>query len=248
MQVPLNVLHNYIAFPTILLLAIDTFRRNRRDPNVTANLLAWGCLLSSIAALCFGFPALFTHDAQLLSIGTLIGEYAFAASMACIWLVVLRAAFSTRPRLLRIAMGLVALLTIAIAVEAIERNLAFPYSTFIVNSGDSIALTYRDTNLYTILNGIDCLAMLFIGIYFWKQAKLAATTAQRLRIRSLAAGLLCFAAAFVITPAFPIANQARISFSLLSLGVIIIGVFGLIGWYLSSQATETPAPPANPTT
>lgn len=239
-DVPWNVVHNYIGFPVLLFIGIDTLRRNKDNDNLTSRYLGWTCILSSVALLAFGVPALLTHDARLLSIGTLVGDFAYASGMLLLWLIILRAAFGSRPRVLKVMNTLFVLLTFGLYVEALVRNLQTPYSTFIKQIEGGVALTYTDGMWYTVLNGIDSLALLFIGIYFWRQAGGAETSAQKMRIRSLAAGLLCFAAAFVVTPMFTLSDQARISFILISVGIVIIGVFNIVGSLIDRRPTQTP--------
>lgn len=247
MEVPLNIIHDYIGFPILVGIGLDSLRRYRKSQNITAKYIGWTSLLTAVTTLSFGLPVLFTHDPFLLSVGTFIGDCAFAVAMLMLWLIVIRGAFITRPRLFIATKVAAGLLTAGLIVEAVLRNLVSPYSTFVTKSADGIALLYRDSTLYKILSGIDSLAMLLVSIYFWKLASAAPTTAQRLRIRSFAVAFVFFASAFVLTPAFPVDNQAAISFTLLSIGFIIVGVFSVIGTVLNRRQAPTQVVQEQPT-
>lgn len=230
MEIPYNIIHNYIAFPVLLIIGIDALRRNRANHNITASYVGLACIMGAIAAFCFGFPALFTHDARALSIWTFVGDCAYTFAMLLLWLILIRGTLAHKRTLFVAANSLAVILGIVSLVEAVHRNLILSHSAYISSTaGGGIALLYVDSLSFQIINGLNSLALALIGVYFWRQGKGAATKAQRLRIRSLAVGFLFFAAAFVITPIFPVDNQAQISVALLSAGLIIIGFFAVIG-------------------
>lgn len=233
MQVPLNILHDYIGVVVMTGLSIDILRRNRRKPNLTTLYfgLATGCF--ALATGLFGLPALFTRDAFWLSLFTFIGDIFVSSAMLLLWFIGIRAFLATRPRATNIAYIAVIILTILCMAEAIHRNLTPPYSTMVtVGATGKIAVEYVDTLLYNILNPIDSLALVLIGIYFFRQANVPPQKSQRIRLRGVSIGFVFGALAFLVTPALSTENQVIFTAVTLNSGFLVIAVAGIISLIL----------------
>lgn len=236
MEVPLNIIHDYIGAPVLLGLGIDAMRRYRKNRNSTSLFLSLACLVEAIGLMGLGLPVLFTHDPQLLSLGTFVGDTAFALSMMFIWIICIRAFLGKYSRAQSIAGVLIGALVIVSFATAAARYLRPPYdSVEVIRSSGSLALTYKDTLTYTIVNGLNSIALVLLAIFLWRQGRDAPDIGQRLRIRGLAFSFCFIASAFLIVPALPVENQLRVSVLLWSLAFIVIGVFGTIGGMLSRK-------------
>lgn len=246
MEVPLNIIHDYIGLPVLLGVSIDLFNRQRVSKNSTTFRFAWACLLAAIACVAFGLPPLLTSDPKILSIGTLIGDTAISLTMFFLWTIVIRAFLGRSKLFSRLAWVAAAVLTAANIVENFVRNLSTsPYSTELVtNANGRIAVVYNDSTLYPILHGLNSLALLLVAIFFWTQAKDAPDRGQKVRIRSLAVGFMLFTAAYVISPTFPLEQQAVVSAILLSSGLLIIGLANIVGSMISRQTPPVAKTPA----
>lgn len=233
MQIPLNILHDYIGAIVMGGLSIDLLRRNHRKPNSTTLHFGLATACMALATIAFGFPALLTHDTYRLSIGTFVGDLFATAAMLFLWFISIRAFLATRPRLSQIANVLVVLLTVACIAEGIHRNLTPPYGTsVIVHDGGQLALVYTDSLLYKILNPIDSLALVLISIYFFRQASIPTEKSQRLRLKSVSIGFIFGALAFLITPTLPLNQQLPFTAIMLGIGFLTIAIAGIMSIWL----------------
>ncbi|RTK95000.1 hypothetical protein EKI60_00905 [Candidatus Saccharibacteria bacterium] len=236
MDIPLNVLHNFIGAPIFGWLAFDTFRRNRSKSNQTALYFGWASFFASIALFFFSYPTLFTHDTYLLSVGVLIGDCFFAGAMLMLWLIYIRVFLPNKPLFRTTATILIGILTLVIFAEAVHRTLTPPYGAYINYANDGIALVFRENTLYKILVGLDSLALVFTGVYFWRLGKQAPNLWQRMRVRGLAIGFGVFATSLLIVPALPLADQATTSFGIFLVGVIIVAITSITGAVLQRRS------------
>lgn len=239
MEVPLNIIHNYVGLPVIIGVVFDTFRRYRVNRNPTTLYLGWTAVLTAIALFFFGIPVLFTQDTWLLSIGTLIGDIALMGMFVFLWFMGIRGTLERWPVVKNIALFLVVVLAASGVVEAFFRNLSPPYSTHVIANGSDIAIMYKDTLAYQIISGINSISLLLLGSFFWRQAYLAPNPGQRLRIKGLAVGFLFMASSFIVTPTFPIENQAIVSTILLTIGLSIVGIANVVGQSISRKHAAT---------
>lgn len=229
MEVPLNILHNYVGLPVLLGLSVDSLLRYRKTNNSTSLFFGWGCFAAAIATAFFGLPALFTHDSYLLSVGTFLGDIAYPVAMFLFWQISLRAATS-KPRLILFVNTILGALTIALIFEAIFRNLTPPYGNRIIyDASGRTALEYTDTIFFTVFNAIDSLALIFLGIYFWRQGKNAPTRSQRVRILTVAPAFGIVTLAFLFGPLLPLDLQPIFHVVMLSMGFILAAIGGIVG-------------------
>lgn len=242
MQIPLNILHDYIGIIVLGPLAIDLLLRNRRHPNTTTFELGLATLCATITTMAYGIPVLFSQQPRIISMGTFVGDLMQTSAMLFMWFIVIRASLGTKPKVMHGATVLVVLLAMVSMAEALYRNLTPPYSTNILNRANgSIAIVYTDSGLYQLLNGINSLALLALGLYFLKEAKRATLRSQRLRIRGIASGFIVGSSAFLFTSAFPVDKQLLFSASVLLIAFLIIAVVGVIS--LRMMAVEKKAMP-----
>ncbi len=229
MQIPLNIIHNYIGLIVMGSLSIDLLRRNRKHPNTTTLQLGLATLCATITTFFFGIPVLFTQDTQTISAWTFVGEVTQIAAMLFMWQIVIRAAFSLKPRFKGAATASVFLIAAASIAEAVHRNFTPPYSTSVLVRADStIAVVYTNTMAYQILNSINSLALLALGLYFLKEANLAKLQSQRFRTRGIAIGFVIASCSFIFTAALPIDKQLPFSVTVLSVAFLIIAIVGII--------------------
>jgi len=248
MEIPLNIIHDYIGIPVLGLLAYDLLKRHRQRPNYSTHLLGLACTYFTVTVIAFSLPVLLTHNTQLLSVGTFVGDCFQAAAFLCLWLLVIRAFLGNKPVLSKVATGLVIILTIVSMAEAIHRNLTPPYSTELIRTASNMpALTYNDSLAYQILAGLHGLSLLFTGAYFWRQGKEAPTKSQALRIRSIALAFLAGSSIFVIAPGFPVEDQLQVIGVGLSIVFLILGASTVIGRIMKRQENSTPAAPSSET-
>jgi hypothetical protein len=230
MEVPLNIIHNYIGFPVLLGLGIDTFRRYKKNNNVTSLYVGLACLSASLAEFCYGMPVLFTHNQRTLSITTLFGDILVGLSMMSLWFLTTRAFLSRWPKAVVFANTLVIAFTGVVITEALFRNLTLPYKiTILHNANGGITYSYADAPLYTIFSSIDSLALVFMAIFFWRQGKAAPTKGQRLRIRSFATSFILVSVAFIVPATMPENIQFRVSVILWSIAMLNMALFNAIG-------------------
>ncbi len=225
MQIPQNLIQDYLVLPFAVYLAIDNLIRYRKTKNLTSLQLCLATTYISVSMVAFGVPAAFTHDPRLISMGTFVGDVMQAASFIFLWFISIRAFLSHRPKLQKTAYIFVYLLTAALMAEAVYRDLTPPYGAKIIElSAGKLALIYNDTMFTTILYAVDSLALLILGIYFWMQAKAAPTLSQQIKIRSFAIGMVFITLAFTVPHAFPLEQQLVISTLMFSLFPISVGV------------------------
>jgi hypothetical protein len=234
MEVPLNLLHDYIGLPVLTFLTVDNIIHYKKNPSLTKYHFGFMYFYATLTTAAFGLPVLFTHDPLILSFGTFAGDCFVGAVMALGWLVSIRAFLGNKPRVAVFAKLLVFLLLTAICVESAHRGLNPPYgATVAYNTSGDISVVYADTLAYTVLNALNSLSFLFIGIYFWMQGKTAPTSGVRLRIRGFAIGLMTIALTFFLTPTISSSDKPKSSavfaFSFFTLGYLIIGITALAG-------------------
>jgi hypothetical protein len=236
MQFPLNIIHVYIGFPVLLLVSLEAFYRNNKKRNITTLYIGYATLLLALSMLSFGIPALFITDSRTLSIFTYIGDVLQAVSLLFFWFISIRAFVGTKPKLKIVAQILVITLCIAIITEAMFRNLTPPYSTAIETSANGITtIVYSDTLRYIILNGINSIAFLLLGVFFWMQGNAASTPSRKLRIRSYATGFLIAALVYIAMPAYKISETIFLRSVLLSVLFLIIAVAAVISHSLDKK-------------
>lgn len=232
MEVPLNILHNYIGLPVMAGLAFETLRRNRTTNNTTGILLGLASLFGAFATAALGIPVLFTQDPTLLSIGTLFGDLFLTILFLIMWIISIRAFLANHPKIVPIAQAAVVALTIACIVEAFHRNIFLSPSTEVIQSNGGIALVYKDSILYQVLSGLDSVALLFMSTYFWRQGKDVVKTSQRIRIRSVALGFTLGALGFILVAAFPVEYQVNVTGAFMGTGFGVL----VLGYVLSQRA------------
>jgi len=240
MEIPLNVIHNYIGFPVLMGLGIDTYRRFLRNKNTTSLYFSIACILASIAMACFCMPVLFTQDSRSLSIGTFIGDCSLALSMMMLWLICTRA-FLGRYRAVSTVANIVIISFTGLLIEnAVTRNLGNAVSTEVTRSATgALSLSFTSSMAYNILTGIDSLVLFFIALFFWRQADAAPDKGQRLRIRSIAVSFIILASPFYVAPALPLEEQYKVSATLWALGALVLAAMNLIGSIISSSVRKT---------
>lgn len=237
MEVPLNIIHNYIAAPVLFGLGVDLLRRYMRNKNRTSLFLAATCLLATLSVLSFGIPVLFTHNLQVLNAWTFVGDVAFSFSLLLLWFISIQAFLGRWPAAVKIATTLVIGLTIACIVDAVQRTLIPPFDGIeLMRANGQLALLYKDTLSYSILNGLDSIVLIFIAIFFWRQGKAAPDAGQRIRVRGVALGFSIAAGGFILVPALlPVHKQFQVSTILWIASCLTIAVAGILGWSLSRR-------------
>lgn len=217
MQLPINVIHFYIAIPVLTYLAIDSLIRYKKNNNQVTFYLGLALLYESLAVICLGIPILLSKNLDLFNFGTYAGDIFQAASFLMLWFISIKAFLAHKPLLLNIAnIGAVSLF-VAIVIDAIVRNLDKPYKNEILQrSTNTISIVYNNTLYYQILNGIDSLVLIFIAVYFWKQANKSPTNSSTIKIKTVSIGFIFAALAFTVTPALPLNIQPFISAVLLT--------------------------------
>lgn len=236
MQFPIYDMHYYIGFPVLLWLAYDSYKRYRKNQNISSLYIACASLSMSLSMFTFGFPALFTNDPRTLSFFTFIGDCSQIAGFLFLWLLSIRAFLSSKPKIMFIANTFVLGLAIISMIEAMIRNLTFPYSTSIVKvSNTFFDIVYKDTLRYNILTAINSLSLFLLSFYFWKQSNSAPNKAQSLRIRALSIAFFISSLVFIVMPAIPIPGLIDIKDSMLTLIFLIIALSAIIGHFISKR-------------
>lgn len=236
MEIPLNALHNYISAPVLLAFGIDNLRRYRKNQNSTSLQLALFCILTSFAQFCFGIPALFTQDSRLLSLGTLGGDLFLAFGLLSLWLIINRAFLSGKPVVKNIVTATNWLVAVGLCVESLVKNLQAPYGTSLTRDAAGVAsLVYRDEFVYNALIGIHSLALIFIAIFFWRQGKMAATSVQRMRIRSVSIGMILGSSPYFLNPFLPLGKQAVFSVIMWSAAAIALATLNVVALFLQPR-------------
>ena len=249
MEVPINLLHNYIGTVVMAGLSIDILRRYFRNPNPTT--LYFGLATASVVFVTasFGIPALFTHDAFWLSVFTFVGDLFLSVTLLFLWIISIRAFLSNRPTLAKIAAGSVGLLAAASMVEAIFRNLTYPYGTHIERTAtNQLAVIYDHNMLFNILTAVNSLSLLFISIYFIRQASQPPALSQRIRLRGVSIGFIIAAFNFIATPLLPLEKQALFTVACFTVGFLVIAIAGIISIWLipkEKRAAAAATPTSN---
>lgn len=238
MQIPIYDSHFFIGFPVLLWLAYDSYRRYRKNQNVSTLYLAYASLWMSITMFCFGFPALFTSNPRILSLFTFIGDCMLASALLFMWLLSIRAFLSNKPKTMFVANCVVIALAIGSFVDSFVRNLRLPYSTNLVavtsNTSDII---FAGSLRYSILVGINSISLFLLSFYFWKQGNGAPNSGQRLRIRALSITFLFASLVLIAMPSIPLSNNFELRDLILSTVFILIGGSAIIGSLLNKPST-----------
>lgn len=248
MEVPINLLHNYIGTVVMTGLSIDILRRNRRNPNPTTLYFGLATAAVAVATAALGIPALFTHDRFILSATTFLSDIAVSVTLLFLWIISIRAFLSKFPKLSKVALAIVGALAVTTMIEAIFRNLTFPYGTHIeTTASGQLAVIYYHSMLFNILTAINSLSLLCISAYFLRQASQPPALSQRIRLRGVSIGFIIAGFNFITTPLMPIEKQALYIVACFTLGFLVIAVSGITSLWLipKEKQAEATAPTTN---
>lgn len=233
MEIPINLLHNYIGTIVMSGLSIDILRRYRRNPNPTTLYFGLATAAAAFATAFLGIPALFTQAPFILSATTFLSDLFVSVTLLFLWIISIRAFLANHPLTSKIALGAASGLAIVSMIEAIFRNLTFPYGTHIERTANNqLAVIYEHTLLFNVFLAVNSLSLLFIAIYFAKQASLPPARSQRIRLRGVSSGFIIGAINFMTTPLLPIEQQALYTVACFTVGFLIIAVAGIISLWL----------------
>lgn len=240
MHFPFYDMNFYIGFLVLAWFTVSTLRRYQRTGSSTQLYLSVTSLSLSIAMLAYGIPALFTSSTRTLSYFTFVGDVSQAVAWLSIWLLSIKVFLSNKPMASLVAKIMVICLAVACSIASLFNNLRPPYSTTLVPiSRYTSDIHFEDSLSYTILNGIDCIALLLLSYYFWQQARDAPTSGQKLRIRCVAFVFLLTSILHIVLPAVPLNNTLELRSTVLSFIFILIALSGIIGHHMNKREVST---------
>ncbi len=236
MQIPLNVIHNYIGFPVLIVLGIDTLHRYRKTLNITSLYLALACLFCSVALFSFGVPALFTRSTMAISIGSLVGDYFFSSGMLWLWFIATRSFLGNQPTARKVINSVAIAVTTLLCINSVFVNLTPPYgASILVNSNGGISLVYRTSQLYNILMAYHSISLLLIAAFFWREGSAIKNIGQRIRVQGFAVSFLIVASAFFFNALLEVELQATVTVVLWSIALIYLAIMNTVGAVLSRR-------------
>ena len=236
MQIPLNVIHNYIGFPVLIVLGCDALRRYRKTQNITSLYLALACLFSSVALFSFGVPALFTRSTMAISIGSLIGDYFFSFGMLWLWFIATRSFLANLPAVRKVVNSVAVGVTALLCINSVFVNLTPPYGAHLIaNPNGGVALAYRTSQIYNILMAYHSISLLIIAIFFWREGAAIPNIGHRIRVQGFAVSFLIVASAFFFNAILATELQATVTVTLWSVALIYLAIMNVVGSVLSKR-------------
>lgn len=229
MRIPLNVIHWYIGLPVLAYLWIRGLRSAKTSTNQIGTYFAAASFLMLLAHLFYVVPTTFLTDSSQLSWAIFVGDTFQYIALFVIWLIAIRIFSGSNVVARNIAKVILALYTGICVAASYWANI--PYTTQVLWVDGHWKLDFAYPKYYAVLTGVDYLALVALGVYFFLQAKIAPTSAQKWRLRSFSWLFLIVGLLFSTQPVLPFEFQSASYTVLLSLGflgVIVCSVMAAI--------------------
>lgn len=239
MRIPLNVIHWYIGWPVVLIIALRSLilrNSSKNMINTYFGLAAWTFLLCLTA---YGLPLQFTDDSKILTVFTIIADSLQFLALFFLWLAALRLYLPSNT-LVRRTIGGADLVVVAIGIAvSITSNMATPVTLTYVNSAWQLNFSFPFA--YQIITAIQYSCLLLIASKFWTQSRSVAVASQKLRLRAFSAGFLIYGGVFVVRPFLTVSPNSVPQAILLAVGLLITGAFTVATIYLGHKEASRAA-------
>ena len=229
MQIPVNDTHFFIVFPVLIGLALDTYMRYKKTGNISTLYISLGSLFLGLGSFFWAVPSLFTSDPKTLSYFTLVADSFQALFFLMLWLLAIRAFFSTN-KLLKIFMYIfVYSITFASILQSTYRTVISPYTTYIVElSSSTYDIVFKDTTYYYFFAAINSISLILLGVYFLRNANSSTSSSQRTRIKAMSLIFILGSLVFIAVPAVPFGTNINLEDRTISIIYVIVLIVLLI--------------------
>ena len=222
MGIPLNLIQFYIGAPILAYICIRGLFFAKDKSNPVTRYVAYATGIFAVAALIYSIPVLFTHDSNILTIGTIIADTFQYLSLATVGFLACHLSLSQWPTLKKFVNLLVIILSGVYVYVSVRENLAFP--AHVISTAEGIQLALVSTRTYNIWNGLAFTSLFFVGVSFLSQLRQVMRSSQRYRVAALGTFFVLNGLLFPAIPIFnldvtslPIAVSVAVSFILMAI-------------------------------
>lgn len=233
MRIPLNVIHWYIGWPVVLIIALRSLYLRNKGQNMINSLFGLAALIFLLCLTAYGLPLQFTDDSQVLTLFTIVGDSLQFLALFFMWLAAIRLYLPSNKLARNIIGGADFLVVLAGIAVSVMSNLANPVTLTFVNNAWQLNFSFPFS--YQIITAIQYSSLLLIAGKFWTQSKLVTETVQKIRLRAFSIGFLIYGGIFVVRPFFTKSPNSVTQAYLLAAGLLITGVFTVATIYLGRQ-------------